>query len=159
TIGGQNGFLTAALLIGGVLCIDRRPVLAGILFGLLTFKPHLGLVLPFVLLALRAWRVIGVAVLTTCVLVAVSVVLFGLEPWRQYFAITGAYQALLLERFHGFYTSMMVSGVAGARTFGLTYPVSLMLQAALSVPVLALATWAVTRTPDPHTRAFVLATG
>src|SRR5262249_24557256 len=125
TIGGQNGFLTAALLIGGVLCIDRRPVLAGILFGLLTFKPHLGLVLPFVLLALRAWRVIGVAILTTCVLVAVSVVLFGLEPWRQYFAITGAYQALLLERFHGFYTSMMVSGVAGARTFGLTYPVSL----------------------------------
>jgi len=52
----------------------------------------------------------------------------------------------------------MVSGVAGARTLGLSYPVSLMLQAALSVPVLALAAWAVTRTSDPRTRAFVLVT-
>ena len=46
-IGGQNGFLSAALLLGGTLLIDRRPILAGVLFGLLTFKPHLGLVLAF----------------------------------------------------------------------------------------------------------------
>ncbi len=44
-VGGQNGFLTAALLLGGLLALDRRPILAGILFGLLTWKPHLGLVL------------------------------------------------------------------------------------------------------------------
>jgi hypothetical protein len=156
TIGGQNGFLTAALLIGGVLAIDRRPVLAGIAFGLLTFKPHLGLVLPFVLLALGAWRVIGIATATTGLLVVGSVALFGIEPWRQYLEVAGAYQTLLLERFAGFYTSMMVSGVAAARTFGVSYPVALLVQAALSVGVLATGTWAVTRTADARQRAFVV---
>ena len=37
-VGGQNGFLTACLLVGGILLLDRRPVLAGILFGLLTYQ-------------------------------------------------------------------------------------------------------------------------
>lgn len=39
---GQNGALTAALLIGGLAVAPKRPILAGILFGLLTVKPHLG---------------------------------------------------------------------------------------------------------------------
>jgi alpha-1,2-mannosyltransferase len=156
TIGGQNGFLSAALLLGGILSIDRRPVLAGVLFGLLTFKPHLGVVLPFALIALGAWRVIAAAVVTTCVLVGISVGLFGIEPWRQYAEVTSAYQVLLLERFQGFYTYMMVSGVAAARTFGLSYQVALMLQVALAVPVLGIAVWAVRQTSDPCRRAFVL---
>jgi hypothetical protein len=157
TIGGQNGFLTGALFLGGILLIDQRPILAGILFGLLTCKPHLGLVLPFALMALGAWRVIAAATLTALALVAMSVAVFGIEPWRQYLEVTGAYQVLLLERFRGFYTSMMVSGVAGARTFGLSYPAALMAQIALALPVLAAACWAVRATSDPRRRAFVLA--
>ncbi len=31
---GQNGFLTAALLGGALVVLDRRPLFAGILFGL-----------------------------------------------------------------------------------------------------------------------------
>src|ERR1700744_4911318 len=42
-VAGQNGTLTAALLGGGLLLLDRRPVVAGILFGLLVYKPQLGL--------------------------------------------------------------------------------------------------------------------
>jgi hypothetical protein len=156
-IGGQNGFLTAALFLAGILLIGRRPVLAGVLFGLLTFKPHLGFVLPFALLALGAWRVIAAAALTTLALVAMSVAVFGIEPWRQYLEVTSAYQVLLLERFQGFYTAMMVSGVAGARASGLSYPVGLAIQVALALPVLAAACWAVRATSDPRRRAFVLA--
>jgi hypothetical protein len=156
-IGGQNGFATAALFLGGILLIDRRPIVAGVLFGLLTFKPHLGLVLPFALLALGAWRVVAAAGVTTLALVAMSVVVFGVEPWRQYLDVTSAYQVLLLERFQGFYTSMMVSGVAGARASGLSYSVGLALQAMLALPVLAAACWAVRATGDPRRRAFVLA--
>lgn len=58
-LNGQNGFLSAALLLGGTWWIDRRPVAAGILFGLLTFKPQFGTLLPFVPIALAAWRVIA----------------------------------------------------------------------------------------------------
>src|SRR4029079_11395729 len=40
---GQNGFFTAALLGGGFLLLQTQPVLAGVLLGLLSFKPQLGL--------------------------------------------------------------------------------------------------------------------
>jgi alpha-1,2-mannosyltransferase len=40
---GQNGFLTAALLGGGLLLLDRRPLLAGLLIGLMAYKPQFGL--------------------------------------------------------------------------------------------------------------------
>src|SRR6185312_7063800 len=43
---GQNGFLTAALIGGGLLLLDSSPVLAGILIGLLVYKPQFGLLIP-----------------------------------------------------------------------------------------------------------------
>ena len=147
-VGGQNGFVSAALLLGGVLWLDRRPTAAGVLFGLLAFKPHLGLVLPFALLALGA---------TVMLLVGGSIALFGIEPWHRYFEVTGAYQVLLLEKFHGFYTTMMASVFAGARTFGLPYEAAMTIQIALAVPVLIAACLAVRRTTDPCRRALVLA--
>jgi alpha-1,2-mannosyltransferase len=156
-IGGQNGFLSGALLIGGVLVLDRRPLVGGVLFGLLTFKPHLGVVLAFALIALGAWRAIASAVVTAVVLVAVSVAAFGIEPWRQYMEVTSAFQVQLLERFHGFYTFMMASVTAGARTVDVPYRAALIIQGAVSLPVLAAACWAVRRTSDPCRRAFVLA--
>lgn len=53
---GQNGFLTAALFIGGAALLPRRPFLAGLLLGLLVIKPQLGVLLPLALAAGREWR-------------------------------------------------------------------------------------------------------
>ncbi|MBY0298365.1 MAG: DUF2029 domain-containing protein [Methylobacterium sp.] len=156
-VGGQNGFATAALLLGGMLALDRRPILAGILFGLLTAKPHLGLLLPFALVALGAWRTIAAAAVTTLALVAVSTAVFGLDPWRQYLTATSAYQYALLEAFQGFYPYMMASVFAAARTVGLPMGAAWGLQAAVSLPVMAAAIWAVRRTQDRTRRAAVLA--
>ena len=52
---GQNGFLSAALLGGGLLIMDRRPLLAGVCFGAMAFKPHLALAIPFALIFARRW--------------------------------------------------------------------------------------------------------
>jgi hypothetical protein len=156
TLSGQNGFLSAVLMLGGILVLDRKPILAGVLFGLLTFKPHLGLVLPFALLALGAWRVIFAASLTAAALVLISIAFFGIEPWRLYIEVTSAYQALLLERFEGFYTVMMTSVVAAARISGISFQVAMIIQLAVALPVLAIACWAVRQTNDPCQRAFVL---
>jgi Glycosyltransferase family 87 len=49
---GHNGFLTAALLGGGLVLLDRRPIIAGILLGLLAYKPQFGLMIPIVPLKL-----------------------------------------------------------------------------------------------------------
>jgi Glycosyltransferase family 87 len=156
TICGQNGFLSAVLMLGGILSIDRRPILAGVLFGLLTFKPHLGIVLPFALLALGAWRVMFTASLTVAALVLISIAFFGIEPWRLYIGATSAYQTLLLERFEGFYTIMMTSVVAAARMAGISFQAAITIQLAVVLAVLVAACWAVRRTNDPCQRAFVL---
>src|SRR5262249_10333647 len=61
---GQNGFLTAALLIGGLTQLDRRPLFAGVLFGILSIKPQLGILLPVMLALTGRWRIIGAAAAT-----------------------------------------------------------------------------------------------
>jgi arabinofuranan 3-O-arabinosyltransferase len=93
---GQNGYFTAALLGTGLTVLDRRPVLAGVLFGLLAYKPHLGVLLPVALLAGRYWRAACAAAATVAVLVAASLALLGVDAWRGFAAQT-ALQRLVLE--------------------------------------------------------------
>jgi hypothetical protein len=156
-LAGQNGFLSGALLLAGMLWIDRRPIASGIVFGLLTFKPQLGIAVPFVLLALGAWRTIASAVLTAALLVGVSLALFGIEPWRQYAEVTSPYQMTFLQHFDGFYTLIMSSVFAGARIFGASFELAMSLQVAVAIPVLFVTVWAVRRTTDACKRAFVVA--
>jgi alpha-1,2-mannosyltransferase len=84
---GQNAFLSTALLVGGMRLLDRRPVAAGILFGFLSYKPQLGLMIPFALVAARAWRSLIAAAATAVILVALSLVAFGSDPWRLLFEL------------------------------------------------------------------------
>ncbi len=81
---GQNGFLTAALIIGGCRLLDRRPILAGILFGLLSCKPQLGILIPVALLAARQWRAIAAAAMTVLASIAASAAAFGWSMWTQW---------------------------------------------------------------------------
>jgi hypothetical protein len=156
-VGGQNGFLSACLLLGGILLLDRRPVLAGVLFGLLTYKPHLGLVVPFVLLALGAWRTIAAATATAALLVAASAAAFGLDAWRAYFEVTGPLQVRVLASLSDFGTYMVTSVmVSVARTFGVSLQAGFVVQVMVAIPVIALAVWAIRQTADPTKRAFVL---
>lgn len=71
-INGQNGFLTASLLLGGLMLLDRRPWLAGALLGALVIKPQLALLIPLALLAGRRWRAIGGAAISSLGLLAAT---------------------------------------------------------------------------------------
>jgi alpha-1,2-mannosyltransferase len=95
---GQNGFLLAALFVGGLRLLETRPALAGLLLGGLIFKPHLGLLLPFALLSGRHMKVLLFLALTATFLAALSVLAFGFEPWRVYFQTTLPFQVRLLEQ-------------------------------------------------------------
>jgi alpha-1,2-mannosyltransferase len=81
---GQTGFLVAALLVGGLIQLDRRPVLAGILFGMLSIKPQLGLLLPLMLALTGRWRTIAAAAATIALLVAAAGLAFGPKVWTAY---------------------------------------------------------------------------
>jgi hypothetical protein len=78
---GQNGFLTAALIGGTLGFLQRRPVLAGICLGLLTYKPQFGLLFPIVLIADRRWLTVAVAAAVAGLLVVLSLIAFGAESW------------------------------------------------------------------------------
>ncbi|HET9019249.1 MAG TPA: glycosyltransferase family 87 protein, partial [Acetobacteraceae bacterium] len=82
----QNGLLTTSLFGGALLALPRRPVVAGICFGCLCYKPHLGLAIPLALLAARQWRCLTAAAATVAVLVAASVAAFGIATWRGFLA-------------------------------------------------------------------------
>jgi hypothetical protein len=94
----QNGFATAALLGGALVYLERSPVLAGCLIGLLSFKPHLGVLLPFVLIAGGYWRVLVAATVMTALLFAASWWAFGGATWEAFLhALPVASQASLTE--------------------------------------------------------------
>jgi hypothetical protein len=81
---GQNGFLTASLLGGSLLFLERRPVLAGLFIGCLTYKPQFGILLPVALVAARQWRACVSATSTAIFLVAASVADFGTDAWAAF---------------------------------------------------------------------------
>jgi len=59
----------------------RRTVAGGVLLGLLTYKPQLGLLVPVALVAAGLWRTLAIAGLTAILLVALTSILFGAAVW------------------------------------------------------------------------------
>jgi hypothetical protein len=85
-ISGQSSLITAAMLITIFLWLDRRPVAAGVLIGLLTLKPQLGILFPVMLIASGRWRVFASAAITTLVLAAATALVFGPQVWIDFIA-------------------------------------------------------------------------
>ncbi|TBW37674.1 DUF2029 domain-containing protein [Siculibacillus lacustris] len=138
---GQTAFLTTALFAGGATLIDRRPVLAGMLFGGLAFKPHLAIVLPVLLLAGRQWRCLGAMVATGAGLAALSVAAFGIEAWAGFLATAEVARATLEEGLVD--PAKMVSVFAAVKLLGGTTKLAFALHGGVAVAVLAVAVWVV----------------
>jgi hypothetical protein len=83
---GQNGYFTAALMGGALGLMQKRPWLAGLCLGLLSYKPHLGLLFPLALIAGSCWRVFFSAALVTAALAAASWFVFGETSWTAFLA-------------------------------------------------------------------------
>jgi arabinofuranan 3-O-arabinosyltransferase len=82
---GQNGFLSAGLLGASLALMERRPWISGCLLGLLTYKPHLGLLFPIVLLAAGQWRALLSASAVAIALIVASYLAFGRATWDAFF--------------------------------------------------------------------------
>ena len=93
---GQNAFLTAALAGAALLCIERRPVLAGLFIGLLAIKPHLALLFPVALIAIGAWRTLITAAVTAITFTAIGTAALGSAVLKGCLASLG-YARLFVE--------------------------------------------------------------
>ena len=78
---GQNGFLSTALLGGGLYLLNQSPWVAGFLLGLVSYKPHLFALVPVALIAARRWRALLAALITAMLLAVASFLLFGPGVW------------------------------------------------------------------------------
>lgn len=137
---GQNAFLSAALFGGGLYLLPKRPVMAGILFGLLTYKPQLGLLIPLALLAASQWRAIASAGATLAALVAGSAVLLGPEVWTAFLAQGDQALQTLTLGWVGW--NKMISAYAAMRLSGAPDGVAMVLHVMLAAAVAASVVWA-----------------
>lgn len=104
---GHYGFLIGALWLAALSRIATQPKRAGLFAALMTIKPHLGLLLPLVLLGRRAWTAIAIAVAGTIALLLLSGGLFGFGLWYEYLTKMSVLQANLLADRHSFFLAMM----------------------------------------------------
>ena len=117
TVGhGQNAFLTTALFAGGASLVERRPLLAGALFGALSFKPQLAAVIPLGLLFAGRYRALAGMAAMVAALAAASLVAFGWDAWAAFLAETPLTRATLERGLVSF--AKMPSVYAALRQFG-----------------------------------------
>lgn len=130
-IHGQNGFLTTALLAGGLAVLDERPVLAGMLFGFLVYKPQFLVVIPLALVASARWRALVSLFATILVFAMLVTVLFGPQVWPAFMASTHFTRTVMMENGGaGFYKSQSV--FAWVRLWGGAIPLAYAIQGVAS---------------------------
>lgn len=145
-ISGQNGIFSAFLLGGGLLGLERRPVLAGLCFAGLSYKPQMAAAAFAALLFGRHWRVLAVALSGSLALAAASFFVFGGETWLAFLHSLGDARSLLETGRVPW--DRMVTVFAAARLVGAGLGVSYALQIAVALAALgALAYLWVRRAP------------
>lgn len=141
---GQNGALSAALLGFAALTLDRRAVLGGICFGLLAYKPHLGLLVPLTLLLTGRWRAFIAAALTVLALACVTALAFGPDIWAAYIG-RGDDARRWLESDDPSYLEKWVSLYGAIRLHGGSLAFAYGAQAVLGISAAAAFLWTVWR--------------
>ncbi len=137
---GQNGFLTAALLGGALVVLDRRPLLAGILLGLLVYKPQYGLLLPVVLGVSGRWRCFAAAAATVVVLAIATTLIFGMPVWHAFAVFSEFTRKVVLEQGDtGFFKIQSI--FAWARMWGAPIPLAYAVQGFATLGIAAALAW------------------
>jgi len=143
---GQLGLFLALLFVGALRILPTRPGTAGVMIGLLTIKPQLGLLLPLTLILTGAWRAFATAAATAILLVLVSLALYGMEPWQVWWSETAQVQWAFVSEMNSFFVMQMTTPFIALRYLGVSVEVALAVQVLVAL-VIAAATWAVLKGP------------
>lgn len=152
---GQNGFLTAALFGGGLLLLDSWPLAAGVLFGLLAYKPQFGLLIPLVLIVSGRWRVFAAAAGTVLAACAATLVLFGADVWLAFFRSTKFTREVVMEQGASGWEKIQTL-FAAVRLWGGGIETAYAAQGALSLSVAASLVWLWRSAADDDLKAAAL---
>jgi hypothetical protein len=154
---GQNAFLTTGLIGLGLVLLERRPRLAGVLIGLLVIKPHLALLVAVALVAGGCWRALCWAAGSSLTLLAASLLLFSPQSALAFLgqvqvAKSFAEQGLLpLQK--------MPTVFASARLLGLQPGAANLIHVTVALSVTAAVAWLWNRRAAPYLRNSALILG
>jgi alpha-1,2-mannosyltransferase len=137
---GQNGFITLALLGSGVLYLEQSPILAGVLFGISSYKPQFVTLVPLFLIVTRRWRTLAVFGLSVVLLYGASLVAFGGRTWTAFLSSLTYTQTVVLEQ-GGTGWAKTQSIFGAARMSGLGIEGSYLLHGLVAVAAVAVASW------------------
>lgn len=140
-ISGQSALIATAIFIGIFTQLDRRPIVAGILIGLLTIKPQLGVLFPFMLIASGRWRVFFAAAAAALALAALSVALFGVKPWLDFVQLGLPAQNIVLHDPDGIATPYYPTVFMNLRGIGTPYAFAMTAQLCFSAAAIAAVIW------------------
>jgi hypothetical protein len=140
---GHPTAIFAALFVTALTSAATQPVLAGVLLGLLTVKPQLGVIAGIVMLIERRWTTVATTIATAFVLVALSALLVGIDGWTAYLTRTIPMHRDFLVEFTGGFTYFLTTPYAGFRALGAGHTLALSLHLLLAVGIAAIAvmTW------------------
>jgi alpha-1,2-mannosyltransferase len=139
---GQNSLFSAALLGGSAVTLDRYPVVAGVLIGVLVYKPQLAFLAPLVLISARRWRAFAAASATTLLLIAGATVVFGIDSWTGFISALPAARAWNVGGAPGF--DKFASPYAAIRLLGGSTNLAWLVQfvtAAAAITALVFTSW------------------
>jgi alpha-1,2-mannosyltransferase len=137
---GHNGLVTAALIGAALATLDRRPLLAGVLFGLLAYKPQFGILIPIVLVATGRWRAFAAAAGTVAALTAVTTLAFGPSVWDAFLASAHFTRTVVLEAGATGWQKIQ-SVFAVVRMWGGPVALAYAVQAAVTIALAATLVW------------------
>lgn len=138
---GQNGFLFGGLFLLALAWRQTKPIACGLVLALLTMKPQLGILFPFLLLAERHFATFFWAVAFTFLLFVLSVAAFGFTSWEWFFSETLSYQQQVMREWGGVFLYMMPTFFAALRAIGFDASAALYLHLAIALPVFAMTLW------------------
>ena len=141
-IAGQNSLITVAMMVGIFACLDRRPILAGVLIGLLTLKPQIGLLFPIMLAASGRWRVFFVAAATSIAIAGLTAALFGSQAWVDFVVKSIPTQNLALADAARIATPFYPTIFMNLRGIDLSYSLAMAVQACFSLLAAGAVFWA-----------------
>jgi alpha-1,2-mannosyltransferase len=137
---GHNGFLTATLIGMALVVLDSRPILAGVLFGLLSYKPQFGVMIPLVLIASARWRAVTSAAATVLALTIVTTLAFGPDIWRAFLDSMPFTREVVLEQGGtGWYKLQTV--FSWVRMWGGSVELAYAIQGAVTVTLAGMLVW------------------
>jgi len=133
----QTGLLVAGVSGLALAWLDRRPLTAGALVGLLAVKPHLAIFWPIMLVLSGRWRALAAASASTLAFVALAGAVFGFESYVRFFDNLGATQNLVTSQLIA--TPAYASLYANLLQLGAPQSVAIWLHAASAVIAIGMA--------------------